>query len=299
MPSTAESAIHKTSPGIVRRFWWRTNQRVRLTVVCLGVLSALATTGAAGFAGDALPRERGGAGPGAAVHRGDTIEVTVYTVTDVDSFEGMEPATGLFFRARVAGLRRMTGCWDTESRATAQDLLRGKNVRLIVRNDGSSADDGIAVDVRLPDGTDYAQTMVEEGAAAAEVSTRGELAPVESLARQETRGLWAFGCSLGEATATASSEPSSSSSSSSPGPTTTTAAATTTTDSSAQPPSSRPPATTTTTRPPPDDEDDDVWLDVMLGKRCFNEGARRTSPNGNEVVCARNGNGQLRWRRAE
>lgn len=297
MPSTAELITPETSPGIVRRFWWRTNQQARLAIACLGLLATLAplaTAGAADSPGDGLAPKRGSAALEAALNRGDAIEVTVYTVSGVDSFEGMEPATGLFFDGRVAGLRRIADCWSAESRAAAEHLLSGKNVWLAVRKDGisgSDGSDGIAVDVRLPNGADYARTVVSDGAAMADVSARGELADVESAARQERRGLWAADCSPSEATATASST----SPSSTPVPTTTTTTTEATTTKPPAPSTTSPPSTSTT-RPssPPDDE----WIDARLGKACLFEGSRRTSPKGNELVCARNDNGQLRWRRA-
>ncbi|TWP48416.1 hypothetical protein FKR81_27860 [Lentzea tibetensis] len=278
------------STGIVRRFWWRINQRARLAVACLGILTALVTTGTVGFGGEVVPQERESAGLEEAMHRGDSLEVTVHTVSDVDLFEGVEPATGLAFRARVAGLRQIADCGPAESRSVAQSLLRGKNVWLVVKSDDVSGNDRIAVDVRLPDGADYARTIVHEGAASADLSAREELAPVESAARQEHRGLWAAGCAPDAATATATSAPSSSA----PSPTvTTTTTTTTTTESSAPPPSSEP--ATATSRPPADD----AWVRFVVGKRCFFEGVRKRSPKGNVVVCGRNGKNQLRWRRAD
>lgn len=291
LPSTVESSTHTSRPGAVRRFWWRTSRRTRLATACLGAVAALATTGAVGFSGGEFPQQRGSGGLDEAASRGDSLEVTVHTVSDVDLFEGAEPATGLSFRARIAGLRRMTDCWVAESRATAQDLLRGRNVRLVVRNDDDiSGNDRIAVDVQLPDGTDYARTIVRDGVARADPSARGELVPVEDMAREERRGLWAAGCVPSEVVVTTSSTPSSSSASPS---TTTTAPTTSTTESSTRPKPSRPP--TTSSSPPPDDE----WDDDRLGKFCLIEGSRRTTEDGNEMVCARNGKNQLRWRRAD
>lgn len=244
----------------------------------------------AGFGGDALPDEGGGLGN--ALHRGDSFEVTVHKVSEVDSFEAVEPAAGRAFTAHVAGLSPDAGCWQAESRAVAQDLLRGKNVRLTVRNDGNSGNDQLVVDVRLPDGTDYAQKIVNDGVASADLSARGELAQAESIARQERRGLWAAECAHeDDAPITTSSAPPTSSSA----PTTTTTAPTTTTTEPAEEPSSSPPFTSDSP-PPPDDEDS---VDKMVGKRCFLKGARRTSPKGTEVVCARNEKGQLRWQRAD
>lgn len=278
-----------SSPGIVRRFWWGANQHARLAVTCLGVLAALATTATAGFLGDAAPRETGPSGRQTAVHRGDSFEVTVHTVSDVDLFEGVEPATGLFFHAQVVGVGRIADCWLAESRATAQNLLRGKTVRLTVKKDVDPGSDRIAVDVQLPNGLDYAQTIVHDGMAPADASTRDELAQVETVARQEHRGLWAAACTRIETTT--SSAPSSST----PSPTTTTTTTTTPAPESSEPPSSEPEPTHTTSPPP----DDDSWDDIWLGKVCFKEGARRTAANGNEMVCARNGKNQLRWRRAD
>jgi len=292
LPSTPESTNPTQSPGIVRRLWWRTSQRKRLAIMCLGVCTSIVTTGAAGFMGDALPPEHGSGGPGAAMHRGDAFEVTVHTVSDVDLFEGREPATGLLVHARVAGLSRLTACWAAESRATAQDLLRGKKVRLIVKKDGIPGSDRVPVDVRLPDGTDYAQTIVREGVAPADLSVRDELASVESVARQERRGLWAAGCATGEPT-TSSAPSSSSPTSSSPSPTTTTTSPATT-ETSAQP--THEPPVTTTTAPPSSDPPDE---DARVGKPCLVEGSRTSSPSGGELVCARNARKQLRWRRED
>lgn len=291
MLNIAESTIHEKRPGIVRRFWWRTNQQARLAVACLGVLTALAVTGVAGFS-DGLPDERGG-GPDAAAHRDDTFEVTVHTVSEVDLFQGVEPATGLFFDARVAGLSPAANCWQAESRTAAQNLLRGKIVRLTVKKDGDSGNDRLVVDVRLPDGTDYAQTIVDQGMAPADLGDRRELAPAESAARQERRGLWAAGCAyVDDAPITTSSVPLPSSST--PVTTTTTTTTVTTEEPPEEPsPSSSP--VTSTSSPTPTDE----WVDRMVGRRCFIEGARRTSPKGNDVVCTRNGKEQLRWRRAD
>jgi hypothetical protein len=250
----------------------------------LGVLTALATTGAAGFmnadvpAKDAAPRE--------ALHRGDSFEVTVHSVSDVDRFEGMEPATGLFFQARVAGVRPAGQCWLSESLAAAQNLLLGKNVRLTVRKDAESGDDRIAVDVRLPDGADYAQTVVGDGVVPADLSARDELAPVESAARQQHRGLWSVGCAPGAVTT--SSTPSSTSSSPAPTTTTTTQPVPVT----SEPPEPEEPETTTPTS-------ETTLTGVLLGRRCFEEGARKKTPSGEEMVCARNSKNQLRWRRAD
>ncbi|GAB2813093.1 thermonuclease family protein [Lentzea nigeriaca] len=271
----------------MRRFWWGAGHHTRLTIMCLGVVTALAATGAAGFLGDAEPRDHGDAGPDTAVLRGDSFEVTVHTVSDVDLFEGVEPATGLFFNARVAGLRSIADCWLTESRSTAQTLLRGKTVRLTVKKNIDAGANRIAVDVRLPDGADYAQTIVHDGVARADLSTRDELAPVESAARQERRGLWAASCLTNE-TPTSSSTPSST--------TTTTTTSAPTSEPSTPPPPPPPPSITTTTTPPFDEHDE--WDNIWLGKICFKEGARRTSPSGEEMVCARNGR-NLRWRRAD
>lgn len=298
LPSTAESIIRKTCPGTVRRFWWGTNQRARLAIAGLGVLTTLATTGAVAFNGDALP-ESENAEVEASVQRGDSVEVTVHSVSDVDSFEGTEPATGLRFRADVDGLYPMPDCWLTESHALAENMLRGRNVRLIVKKAANSGSDRITVDVRLPDGTDYAEAIVRDGAAAADRSTRGELSLVESTAREQRRGLWAAGCTPDAAIAATSSVPSSSAPSSTTPttttPTTTTATTTTTTTTRPIPTWSRvePFPTTTTSEPPPDDS----WIDGVMGRPCLVEGARRTSASGNTVVCARNGKDKLRWRR--
>jgi endonuclease YncB( thermonuclease family) len=259
--------------------------------MCLGVLTVLVTTGAAGFVGgDTGPRKREEAGRAPTVHRGDSFEVTVHTVSDVDLFEGVELATGLSFDARVAGLRRVADCWLAESRTTAQNLLRGKTVRLTVKNDVDPGADLIAVDVQLPNGVDYARTIVQDGVARADPAARDELAPVESAARQERRGLWAADCILDSSTATPSSTPSSST----PAPTTTT-----TTTTTAPEPSAPPRPTLSLTPLPPPSSDDDEWDGILLGKVCFKEGARRTNRDGEEMVCTRNGRNQLRWRRAD
>src|SRR5688500_16374200 len=86
LPSTAESAAHGAATGSVRRFWWRTSQPARLAIGCFGVVTALAATGAVAFSGDGFPRERGGAGLEASEYRGDSIQVTVNVVSDVDLF---------------------------------------------------------------------------------------------------------------------------------------------------------------------------------------------------------------------
>lgn len=253
-------------------------------------MTALAATGAVAFNGDDLSRERGNGGLEAGGFRGDTLQVTVQTVSEVDLFEGAEPITGRLVRARVAGLRPVTDCWVAESRATAQDLLRGKDVRLVVRRDDESGSDRILVDVELPDGADYARTVVGDGVVPADLTTRGELAPDESAARLGQLGLWAAGCALTPVAATASSTPPSSSSVPSP---TTTTTVTTTTEHSAPPPPPPPPPRPTSSSP------DEEWDDSRLGKVCLIEGARRPSGDGNEIVCSRNGKNQLRWRRAD
>jgi endonuclease YncB( thermonuclease family) len=258
--------------------------------MCLGVFIALVTTGAAGFLGDEFPREHRNSAV-EALHRGDAFEVTVHTVSDVDLFEGVEPATGLYFHAQVAGIRRISDCWRTESRDSAQNLLRGKTVWLTVKKDGGSGNNEFPVDVKLPDGADYAQTVVRDGAATADMSTRGELVSVEAAARVERRGVWAAACAPGAVTATPSSTPSSSSS---PAPTTTTTTAPVPTSSPESP--STPPVTTTSSPPSDDDEE---WMIARQGKPCLIEGARRTSPKGNVLICSRDGNDRLRWRRAD
>ena len=292
MSSTSESDVPQPRPGLVRRLWWRTGQPARLAIMCVGVLSLLVTTGAAAFVGDELPGERGNSGI-ESVRRGDDFEVTVRTVSGVDSFEGVEPATGLSFHAQVAGIRRIAGCWTDESRTKAENLLRGKTVWLTVKMDGVPGSSQVPVDVRLPDGADYARTVVNDGSATADMSTRGELVSVEAAARVERRGVWAAACAPGAVTATSSSAPSSTSST--PVPTTTTTTAPPVTSSYPEEPSDPPEETTTTSSPPNDDE----WMKARLGKPCLLEGARRTSPLGNELVCERNGKNQLRWRRAD
>ncbi|MET8758727.1 hypothetical protein [Lentzea sp. NPDC004782] len=252
-----------------------------------GVLIAVVATGTAGFAGEVLPPEHPSAGPEAAVHRGDSFEAVVRAVSEVDSFDGVEPATGLFFRAHVAGLLS-TGCRLTQSREAAQNLLLGKNVRLVVRKDGVFDGDRMTVDVVLPDGTDYARTVVHDGLAPADPSARGDLAVVDAAARREHRGLWAVSCAT--AAATSATAATTSNSSSSPVPATTTTA-TTTTDPVVP---TSPSVPVTTSSPPPGDGS---WIDVLLGRPCFEEGARRTSASGDEMVCERNGRNRLRWRR--
>lgn len=264
--------------------------------MCLGVLTVLATTGAAGFIGDADRRQPANSNTDMAVHRGDDFEVTVRSVSDVDSFVGMEPATGLSFRARVAGIRPVADCRPSQSLITAENLLRGKNVWLTVKKDSLSGNDEIAVDVRLPDGADYARTVVHDGVASADISARGELASVEAAARVERRGLWSVACAPEAVTATSSSAPPTSTSTPAPTTTTTTDPPTTTKPSSRPLP---PPPEETSTSSPSHDDDDDEWIAARLGKLCFVEGARRTSPGGTELVCTRNGKGLLRWRRAD
>jgi endonuclease YncB( thermonuclease family) len=260
----------------------------------VGVLTVLATTGAAGFIGGADRHEPGDARSDVAVHRGDDFEVTVRSVSDVDSFEGSEPATGLSFHAKVAGIDQIAQCWPEESRAVAEKLLLGKTVWLTVKKDGISGDDEIAVDVRLPDGADYGQVVVHGGMATADMSTRGELLSVEAAARVERRGVWAASCAPGAVTPTSSSAPSS----------TTTTAPTTTTTTTTPPPATEtseeppPPPSSSLDRPPLND-DEEEWIGARQGKLCFIEGARRTSPGGTVLICARNNNNVLRWRRAD
>ncbi len=278
--------------GAIRLSWWRANQHARIAIAGLGVLTALATTAAVGFAGDASPGDRGSAGLGPAVRGGDSLDVTVQTVTEVDLFEGVESATGLSFHARVAGLHRVDGCWQTESREIARSLLRGKNVRLTVRRGGGGGSDRIAVDVRLGDGSDYASTVVHEGVVRADLTAREELAPDESSARQERLGLWAAGCTTSEPAATSSVQPSSSTQDTSAVPPSapTTTAVEIPAPPPPVPPTSEPPVTSTSSEPPADDR---------VGRPCLIEGMRTTSPRGNELVCARNAKNQLRWRRVE
>ncbi|MDX3659189.1 hypothetical protein PV646_17925 [Streptomyces sp. ID05-26A] len=295
MPHASEPA---TSPGFVRRLWWRSDQRARLAIACAGVLGVLAVTGAAGFSGAAPPGQRSGPAAAAAVHRGDSFEVTVRTVSDVDSFEGVEPDTGRAFGARVYGVNR-AACWQSQSLAAAENLLRGKKVRLTVKSEseGDAESGRLLVDVQLPDGSDYARTIVAEGSTSADLAARGDLVPEEMAARQQRRGLWSTGCERYEVdpVVTTSSVPPTSS-------TTTPVPTTTTTNALPPPPPVRPtkkpapePPPTETTEP----DDDAEWLSRFVGKRCVVEGATRTSPKGTEVVCARDARGQLRWQRAD
>ncbi|GLY47730.1 hypothetical protein [Lentzea sp. NBRC 102530] len=286
MPSPADSAAPEA--GIVRRFWWRTSQPARLAIGCLGVVTALAATGAVAFSGDDLSRSRGDGAHEASGFRGDAVQVTVSSVSEVDLFEGAEPVSGRVVRARVAGVRALPDCWVSQSRAAAQDLLLGKDVRLVVkREDGG---DRILVDVELPGGADYARTVVSGGAVQADLAARGDLADDESAARLGRLGLWAAGCVPGAVTTTVSTAPTSSSVPSAP------PATTTTTEPSPVPPPPPPPPAPTTTEPAPPDEE---WDDFRLGKPCLFEGARRTTRDGYEIVCSRNGRNQLRWRRAD
>ena len=284
--SPVESDVHRKSPGIARRLWWRTNQPARVAIMGLGVVTALATTGAAGFIGGADRQDPANARPDVAMHRGDDFEVTVRSVSDVDSFEGIEPATGLSFHAKVAGIHLIAQCRLTESRAIAENLLLGKTVWLTVKKDGVSGDDEIAVDVRLPDGADYGQTVVHDGMATADMATRGELLSVEAAARVERRGVWAASCAPGAVTASSSSAPTSTTTTAPP-TTTTTTTAPPTTETSEEPPL---PPSRSLERPPA--SDDDEWIDARQGRLCFIEGARRTSPGGNNKNV-------LRWRRAD
>lgn len=267
------------SPGVVRRFWWRSGPGARLAVAGLGIVTTVATAGVVTFAGDAFPAGRGRSGLEQAVHGGDSVEVTVREVSEVDSFEAVEPATGLLFRARVAGVRQISDCRLAESRDAARDLLLGKEVRLLVRRDSDAGQ--LVADVVLPDGRDYARTVVRDGVAQADPAAREELAPVESAARQDRRGLWAVACPAGETTTTSAT----SSSAASTTATTTTVPATTESSPPSPPASSSPPS-------------DDSWIDVLTGNRCAAEGDRRTTITGKEMVCVRTDKGELRWRRA-
>ncbi|MGI5499028.1 hypothetical protein [Lentzea sp. CA-135723] len=290
--STADSAAHQAAGGAVRRFWWRAGQPARLAIGCLGVVAALAVTGAVAFSGDDLSRHRGSDGLEASGFRGDSLRVTVRSVTEVDLFEGADPVTGRVVLAQVAGVRPMSGCWVAESRGAAQDLLLGKDVRLVVKRDDTSGGDRILVDVELPDGADYARTVVSGGAVQADLAARGELASDESGARLGRLGLWAAACAPGANTTPVSLPPTSSSV---PSPTTTTAPTATTGTTLPEPPPPPKPKPTTTEPGPPDEE----WDDARLGKLCLFEGARRTTKDGYEIVCSRNGKNQLRWRRAD
>ncbi|MFD4668918.1 thermonuclease family protein [Lentzea sp. NPDC058450] len=288
MPSSADSTAHQAG-GAVRRFWWRTGQPARLAIGCLGVVTALAVTGAVAFSGEDLSRNPGNGGLDASGFRGDSLQVTVRAVTEVDLFEGADPVTGRVVLARVAGVRPMPDCWAAESRAAAQELLRGKDVRLVVKREDTSGGDRILVDVELPDGADYARTVVSGGVVQADLAARGELASDESGARLGRLGLWAAACAPGANTTPVSLPPTSTSA---PSPTTTTATTTPETTTPEPPP---PPQPTTTEPEPPDEE----WDDSRLGKPCLFEGARRTTKDGYEIVCSRNGKNQLRWRRAD
>ncbi|GGM88081.1 hypothetical protein GCM10011609_26020 [Lentzea pudingi] len=281
------SATPLTRPGIVRRLWWRSGQGPRLAVAGLSVITTVAATGAVTFGGDAFPVARGSSGLEQSARGGDSVEATVREVSEVDSFEGVEPDTGLPFRARVAGVRRDTDCWLAESRAAARELLLGKEVRLLVRRDGTSGGDQVVVDVVLPDGRDYARTVVRDGAAPADPSSREELAPVEAAARQDRRGRWAAGCEVVETPV--SSAPSSTAPSTS---TTTTTVPVTTTEASPQP-SSSPPSPTSSSQA------DGPRPAALAGTRCDREGERGTTIAGRELVCTRNDKGELRWRRAK
>ncbi|MGW6447352.1 thermonuclease family protein [Lentzea sp. NPDC055074] len=292
MPHASEPTTPAPSPGIVRRFWWRSGQRARLAIACTGVLGVLAVTGAAGFSGQDRPGVLAPAAA-AAVHRGDSFEVTVRAVSDVDSFEGVEPDTGRAFGARVAGVSPAP-CWQSQSLAVAENLLRGKKVRLTVKKEGETATDRLVVDVRLPDGSDYAKTIVGDGTASADLAARGDLAADETAARQQRRGLWSTGCKgyQDDLLGTTSSVPLTSSTT--PVPTTTTTT----------PPPPPPPTQKPTPKPPPPPEttepdDDAEWLGRFVGKRCFLKGATKTSPKGSQVVCTRGARDQLRWQRAD
>lgn len=273
-----------TRPGIVRRLWWRSAQGPRLAVAGLSVITTVAATGVVTFGGDAFPLARGSSGLEQSARGGDSVEATVRVVSEVDSFEGVEPGTGLPFRARVAGVRRITDCWLAESRAAARELLLGKEVRLLVRRDGTSGGDQVVVDVVLPDGRDYARTVVQDGVAPADPSSREELVPVESAARQDRRGRWAARCEVTETPV--SSAPSSTA----PSTSTTTTTAPVTTESSPAPTSSSPSLTTSS-------KADGPRPVVLAGARCDQEGDLGTTITGRELVCTRNGNGELRWRR--
>ncbi|WP_439658725.1 thermonuclease family protein [Lentzea sp. HUAS TT2] len=283
MPSTTESAARGAATGTVRRFWWRTSQPARLAIGCLGVATALATAGVVALSGGEQPSERGGSVLDELGARGDSLRVTVRSVSDVDLFEGAEPITGRVVSARVAGVSPMADCWVAESRTAAQDLLRGKDVRLVVRRDDGS--DRILVDVELPDGTDYARTVVGDGVVRADLPVRAELEQAESTARQERRGLWGVSCvRTPVAVMVSSARPVP------PAPSSTTTTAETTTTESAAP--SSPPASSS---PPPPEEEE--WEDSRLGKPCLIPGARRPAKGDHEIVCVRNDKGQLRWRR--
>ncbi|SMC50866.1 hypothetical protein [Lentzea albidocapillata] len=273
-------------PGFVRRSWWRSSQGARLALAGLGVVTTVATTGAIAFNGVVVPGRHGSSGLEANLRRGDSVEVTVHKVSEVDSFEGVEPGTGLFVRARVAGVRPAGDCWRAESRAAAQNLLLGKDVRLVMRMDDGSGGDQIMVDVLLPNGDDYAWTIVHDGAAPADRSARKDLATVESDARHDRRGVWATSCDPGATNVTATSAPSSSA------PTT----ATTTTATTVPAPAESPPPRSSSA-PEPSVPPDDLWDDILKGGRCTAEGERRTSLTGREMVCVRNQKDELRWRR--
>ncbi|MEV6715335.1 thermonuclease family protein [Lentzea sp. NPDC051208] len=272
------------SPGFVRRSWWRSSQTARLAVAGLGVVTTVATTGAIAFNGVAVPGMRAGSGLEANLRRGDSVEVTVHAVSEVDSFEGAEPGTGLLVRARVTGVRRVGDCWQAESRAAARNLLLGKEVRLVIRRDDSSGGDQIMVDVLLPNGDDYARTVVRDGAASADPSTREDLAPVESDARHDRRGVWATSCAPAGTEVTATSAP--------PTAAQTTTVTATTVPAPAESPPPRPSSAARSSTPP-----DDLWVGILRGRRCTSEGERRTSITGGEMVCAHNDKGELRWRR--
>lgn len=269
--TTAESVT-----GAVRRWWWAASQRTRLTVVGLATVAGMAACvlALAPLQTEPYLQAFGLTDNPAPVRPQDAVAVprdsvvTIVSMDAVDALDGTDSSNHPVL-LRVPEIRSVSPCWAGPALDAAAQLIRGKQVTLSELGEVEAG--RVAARIRLPDGRDYAQAVVNAGAATA---AGDELAKDQDEARQAHRGVWGATC-VPAGTGRPPPPPSK------PRPTTTSPTTT--------PPSSPGPPTT-----PPDG----IQRNVRQGAPCSPEGAFGLTARGQLVVCTTGIDGRPRWRKA-
>lgn len=90
-------------------------------------------------------------------------------------------------RLQVVGLAAPGDCWTQAATEFATTALTGKQVKIV-------AVAGDRVDVRLPDGSDFAETALRKGMARAESTANATLTAAQATAQRAEIGLWGGTC---------------------------------------------------------------------------------------------------------
>ncbi|WP_345029430.1 thermonuclease family protein [Kutzneria kofuensis] len=295
-----------SAPGVFRAWWWRSSQAQRLALTSVATVAGLALSGAALLWPRGMPAFLDGVSSFADSPASSTTTtadiampvvtptpddpvITVKAVSTAARFDGVD-ATGRPVAIRVSGIVSAAGCWSTESVRQASEALLDKRVWLVHATIAHPDPDGrVPAQVLLPDGHDYALTMLRAGAVRVGTGPeQGKLTAAEADARQARRGLWGSSCTPASSEGSTAGQPVQ----------TTSATGPTTTTSAVDPTVTAHPTTSTDLPTTTHSGQQGGQSDVQVGQPCSPEGASGVTSQGQAVTCVQGMDGQTRWRKS-